>query len=64
MSWRAELGAGVELWLVPALLALLPWRAGMLLARCVARMLPLYGEAARASAAPRGRASRGSSPPP
>jgi len=51
MMPRDELRAGIELWLVPALLALLPWRAGMLLARFVARMLPLYGDAARASAA-------------
>ncbi|MDH5288217.1 MAG: hypothetical protein OEX23_16485 [Betaproteobacteria bacterium] len=51
MTLRDELRAGVELWLVPGLLALLPWRAGMRLARVLARVLPLYGDAARASAA-------------
>lgn len=50
MSLRAELRAAVELWVVPALLALLPWRVGMLLARVVARTLPLYGDGAHEGA--------------
>jgi lauroyl/myristoyl acyltransferase len=51
MNLRAELRAAIELWLVPALLALLPWRAGMALARGLTAVLPLYGDAARDGAA-------------
>ena len=47
MNLPAEMRAAVELWLVPALLALLPWRAGMALARALTSVLPLYGDAAR-----------------
>lgn len=46
---RRELRAGVELWLVPLVVALLPYRVGIALARLVAQALPLYGAATQAS---------------
>lgn len=48
---RDEARAAVELWLLPALVASLPYRAGIALARRLARALPLYEPAARASVA-------------
>jgi lauroyl/myristoyl acyltransferase len=50
VNLRAEARAAVELWLVPGLLALLPYRAGIALARAAARRLPLYGDTAQAGA--------------
>jgi hypothetical protein len=46
-----ELRALVELWLLPLAVAALPYRAGIACARVLARMLPLYREAADAGAA-------------
>ena len=46
-AWRAA----VELWLLPALVAALPYRLGIALARGLARTLPLYDDAARAGLA-------------
>lgn len=43
--------AAVELWLLPALVAALPYRLGIALARGLARTLPLYDDAARAGLA-------------
>ena len=48
--WRREAVAAFELWLVPFLLSLLPYRAGIALARAIARRWPLYAGAARESA--------------
>ena len=42
-----ELRAALELWLVPFAVAILPYRAGILLARLVARFVPIYSPAAR-----------------
>jgi hypothetical protein len=46
-----ELRALVELWLLPLAVAMLPYRAGIALARVLARTLPLYREAGDAGAA-------------
>jgi len=46
-----ELRALVELWLLPLAVVLLPYRAGIALARALARALPLYREAADAGVA-------------
>ena len=46
-----ECRAAVELWLLPFAVAALPYRAGIALARSLARMLPLYRDATDASAA-------------
>lgn len=47
----AEARAAVELWLLPVLVALLPYRVGVALARSLALALPLYDQAARESLA-------------
>lgn len=44
-----ELRAGVELWLLPLVVAVLPYRIGIALARFAARVLPLYRAATEAS---------------
>lgn len=44
-----ELVASVELWLLPLLVALLPYRAGIAFARWAARTIPLYDAATEAS---------------
>jgi len=46
-----ELACLWEFWLLPIAVALLPYRAGIALARWCARTLPLYGESARAGLA-------------
>jgi hypothetical protein len=46
-----EIRAAVELWLLPAAMALLPYRLGIAVARVAARVLPLYREAAEAGLA-------------
>jgi phosphatidylinositol dimannoside acyltransferase len=46
---RRELVAGVELWLLPLFVALLPYRAGIALARWAARTISLYDTATEAS---------------
>jgi hypothetical protein len=46
-----EARAALELWLLPAVVALLPYRAGIALARALCAALPLYREATEASAA-------------
>lgn len=51
MSLRAASHAAFELWLLPALVALLPYRLGIALARTAARTLPLYDAPARAGLA-------------
>ena len=48
---RREWSAGIELWLVPLVVALLPYRAGIAVARFITRVLPLYDAATEASAA-------------
>jgi hypothetical protein len=47
----AEWHALVELWLLPLAVAALPYRAGIALARALARRLPLYRDATAAAAA-------------
>lgn len=46
---RRELVAGLELWLFPFLVAVLPYRVGIAFARFVARWVPLYSVATEAS---------------
>ena len=46
-----EARAALELWLLPALVASLPYRAGIALARALCASLPLYREATEASVA-------------
>lgn len=46
-----ELRAAFELWLAPLVVALLPYRAGLALAKTIARRLPLYAETTDAAAA-------------
>src|SRR5215468_2735452 len=60
----SELGCLWEFWLLPLIVALLPYRAGIAFARWCASRLPLYDERARAGLAqyrttrPRGDAQR------
>ena len=52
---RCEVRAALELWLLPFVIAVLPYRAGIALARSMSRIMPLYAaateEAARAFSA-------------
>ena len=59
---RRELRAGVELWLLPLVVAVLPYRIGIALARLAARVLPLYRAATEASVSQWSRVMGGQDP--
>ena len=50
-----ELRAAFELWLVPFVIAALPYRVGIALARFVTRVVPIYAQAAQAAGQTFGR---------
>jgi hypothetical protein len=54
-----EAWAAIELWLLPALVAFLPYRTGIALARALCAWLPLYREATEASVAQWRRVAHG-----
>lgn len=45
---RREIRAALELWLAPLVVAVLPYRAGIAVARWIARVLPIYAAASEA----------------